>query len=83
MKKGYKETMNKGQFDAEGLPIAGAPPAKVKKETALEAKFKRQANKPVNWSDNLRTARYKYHDFVSMEALYQAFKTRLLNELEK
>lgn len=88
MKKGYKETKGGETHDKKGLPIwRELPPptaaTKAKRETNLEEQFRRQANKPVNWGDNLRTARYKHHDFVSIEALYRAFKTRLLNELEE
>lgn len=71
--------------DKDGLPIFGAPvkEEKVKKMTRIEERFRQQANKPVNFADNIRTARFKHHDFVSIEALYRAFKTRLLNEMEE
>lgn len=88
MRKGYKETLPKNSHDAQGMPIWGAPAADsakagISKKTQERADgFRRDADKPVVWSQNIRTAngaqgRYGYLNF---EALYRGFRQRLLED---
>lgn len=83
MRKGYKETMSKRTHDDDGKPIYGAPqPPRPKQLSKAERKFIENAIKPINWAENIRTARYGGGmGYVSLECLYDAIKRRLLRDL--
>lgn len=75
------------------LPIFGAPapastspPVKQVKQTKNEIerteRFRRDANKPVQWHQNIRTANggAGRFDYINIEALYNGFRQRLLDD---
>lgn len=87
MRKGYTESPPRSHDD-EGLPISGAPPLanessvkrKSKRERDRLERFKRDADKPIDWTCSLRTANHGHHGFVLVNALYASFAKRLAED---
>ena len=80
------------QFDSEGKPIWGAPQDLTAKKKAKESKreqermerFRRDADKPVNFSRNIRLPNGAAggYDYINIEALYRGFRNRMLTDEE-
>ena len=71
--------------DIMSKPIWGEPTkqeveAAKRLEKNLEKNLDKQKQK-VNFAENIRTARHNHQGYCSIEALYQAFKQRLIDEL--
>ena len=73
------------------LPVWGAPaPVETpkakqsKRELERQEKFRRDADKPVPWHQNLRTANGAAgrYDYLNFEALYRGFRQRLCEDPE-
>jgi len=89
MRKGYTESPPRSHDD-EGKPISGAPPLankssekrQSKRDRDRQERFRLNADKPVNWTQNLRTANGPNggHGFILMESLYRGFAKRLAED---
>ena len=78
------------KYDAEGLPVFGAPQDLIAKKKSTESKreqerqerFRRDADKPVPFQANIRlpTGRAGGYDYINIEALYRGFRDRMATD---
>ena len=78
------------KYDAEGLPVFGAPQDLTAKKKAKESyrerermeRFRRDADKPVNYTRNIRLPNGTAggYDYINIEALYRGFRDRLATD---